>query len=1195
MNDISNFITHAIPGLAGQIIAGIVIGALFSLLQLIPGVNVAVDTAIGITLMAATMGAAVQQYYLSGISDWKTIAFDIAKSFVTPEGIAALFAGIGFSIGLPRVVDNIGGLFKTTNNVKVSGVVKSLDNAKIDLDNIRAKIGDSLNRLNLDKTNIDVARVSEVLGKIRDLNNLPSIEGVLRDIENNIKDMEERLNGIVDIKARIEVGIKGPEAYITRLALRGEDIASLTAEIERIQQAADVTIEKLNPAIKITKEGTVKIEGGGNSASIIAKMSNEGKINLYENLPNNTFYKLEVPPENKIGLPTSKTVEISNGELHGTTLSPEILNLERANLNEINPEKAVNEFSQIPEEISRLEAQFENKETTAIPISKDFANYLQAKLDALRSQIEKITSTMNEIHQNNPDFKAAEEEIARLGLVKQLKSTEEQLKTLTEKLSALRQISGLLKTATEKAKIDIEPLLKDYVDGKIDNIYELANILNEKLYNYYKPQIDSLKNDILNDLQKKGTTPDQIAEIKGKIDKASKQLDEIINPRESTNITQILDNVSKLVDQLNEIKALAKNVTNANDIVRIIDERLGGGSGAKYEIRLKTETENQPLGSNNISQPKTPSTTSQTPGTTASGGVEIKTGSGQSLIVVPRSEEAVKSAESNVINLSLRYSLSDIINTARQILREDFDKELYVFSKLFGKDSVEQAILDAVKKSPTPDLDSIARTFGDVIKSKVDEALRDSPDKAVATIEDMLKINNELVKSKLTTDLLNFIKNNPKATFNDLLTFTEKDLPKIVNDVKDTLANSVLDQLSKGLGDLTNIIGKDSLKTFLENEIKNGVFDVNKLLDDAKVFVNSRLTELLKANPEKVVSTILDSAKIGNKLIRDKLLTDTLDFVKRFGGNVTLQDIAEFIAKDASDLKTQLTSTLKSGNLKGLANTLPALKNVLDEIKKDPVRGLRQYFSLVDPTLADALNKITPDNALDILDALKSDNLTKIAQITGLSVDELERPEVKFSIISVVLDDLMKKLKAKQITDPEFESAIESLKEIIDEMLPEYRSLLGDYAERLQDEVQEVQNYAKQKRLPKIVELYDTLVPSVAALPVIFSIASNNDISYLLDYAEQLASEMQTPQVNQPIPQQGVQVQQGATVLPTPAEPGSPILGGPLPPPPSIPNNQNPPNYQPQMGPTAPALPNRNTRSVVSGEIQEQVLYFPVS
>ncbi|MCW1297620.1 MAG: hypothetical protein QW061_03085, partial [Candidatus Rehaiarchaeum fermentans] len=568
-----------------------------------------------------------------------------------------------------------------------------------------------------------------------------------------------------------------------------------------------------------------------------------------------------------------------------------------------------------------------------------------------------------------------------------------------------------------------------------------------------------------------------------------------------------------------------------------------------------------------------------------------------SLIAVPRSEEAVKSAESNVLNLSLKYRLSDIINTARQILGEDFDKELYAFSKLFGKDSVEQAILDAVKKSPTPDLDTIARTLGDVIKSKVDEALRDSPDKAVATIEDMLKINNDLVKSKLTTDLLNFIKNNPKATFNDLLAFTEKDLPKIVNDVKDTLANSVLDQLSKGLGDLTNVIGKDSLKTFLENEIKNGVFDVNKLLNDARAFVDSRLTELLKANPEQVVSTILDSAKIGNKLIRDKLLADTLDFVKRFGGNVTLKDIAEFIAKDAADLKTQLTSALKSGNVKELANTLPALKNVLDEIKKDPVRGLRQYFSLIDPTLADALNKITPDNALDILNALKSDNLTKISQITGLSVDELERPEVKFSIISVVLDDLMKKLKAKQITDTEFESAIESLKEIIDEILPEYRSLLGDYAERLQDEVQEVQNYAKQKRLPKIVELYDTLVPSAAALPVIFSIASNNDISYLLDYAEQLASEEQTPQVSQQIPQQGVQEeQQGTTVLSTPAEPESPILGGPLPPPPSIPNNQNPPNYQPQMGPNAPALApgNRNTR-YASGETQEQVLYFPIS
>ncbi|MEM3846481.1 MAG: hypothetical protein QXU98_12365, partial [Candidatus Parvarchaeota archaeon] len=768
------------------------------------------------------------------------------------------------------------------------------------------------------------------------------------------------------------------------------------------------------------------------------------------------------------------------------------------------------------------------------------------------------------------------------------------------KLSALRQISGLLKDATEKAKIDIEPLLKDYVDGKIDNIYELADILNEKLYDYYKPQIDSLENDILNELQKKGATPDQIAQVKSEIDKlTSKQLDEIINPTESTDINKTIDNVSKLVGQLNEIEALAKNASNANDMINIIDERLGGGSGTQYKIQLKAETENQPLGSNNISQPKTPqnnpSTTSQTPGTTASGGIESQTSSGQSLIAVPRSEEAVKSTESNVINLSLRYSLSDIINTARQTLGEDFDRELYAFSKLFGQDSLEQAILDAVKKSPTPDLDTIARTLGDVIESKVDEVLRTSPDKAVATIEDMLKINNDLVKSKLTTDLLDFIKNNPKATFNDLLAFTEKDLPKIVNDVKDTLTNTILDQLSKGLGDLTNIIGKDSLKTFLENEIQNGVFDVNKLLSDAKAFVDSRLTELLKTNPEQVLSTILDSAKIGNKLIRDKLLTDTLDFVKRFGGNVTLQDIAEFIAKDASDLKTQLTSALKSGNLQELANTLPALKNVLEELKKDPVIGLRQYFKSINPTLADALNRITPDNALDILDALKSNNLTKIAQILDLSVDELERPEVKLSIISELLDDLIKKLKVKQITEEDFESAIESLKETINEILPEYRSVLGDYAERLQEQVQEVEDYVKQKRLPKVVELYDVLVPSTAELPVILSIASDSDINYLLDYVEQLAAEEQTPQVSQEIPQQGAQEEQSTTVLSTPAEPETPILGEPLPTPPNNePNQQEQPEYPMPTGPNAPALPSRNTRSV-SGEIQQQELYFPIS
>ncbi|MEM3809601.1 MAG: hypothetical protein QW342_06675 [Thermoproteota archaeon] len=1190
LNDLSNFITHAIPGIAGQIIAGIVIGGLFSLLQFLPGINAAVDTLFAASIMASTMGAAIQQYYLSGISDPRTIVTDIGESFITPEGIAALISGVGFSIGLPRVIDNVGDLFKSTDDVKVTGVIKSLDNAKVDLDNIQAKIGDSLKNLKLDKTNIDVTKVTE---NLRDLNDLLSIKGVLEGIKDYLDKLTERLNGILKIDAKVRVTEKGIDIHTAEVPLRGEEVASLTTTIQKIEQAAEITMQELKSSLKITDEG-VEIKGGSNNAITIAN-----KEALYTQTAGNLSTKTEIPPEGKIGLPKSETVKINTGELHGTAYQPDLVELNKANLAETNLEQAVNEFSQIPKEISELEAQFDNNKTFVLDISKEFADYLHAKYDALRSQIENISSTMLEIHQNNPDFEAAEEEIAQLGLRNQLDSALNEIKTLDQKLIELRKIGNLLKAVKEKTTIDIEPLLKDYVDGKIDNIYELANMLNEKLYDYYKPQIDSLENNILSDLQKKGATPDQIAQVKSEIDKlVSNQIDEFINPTESTDTTQVLENVSGLVDQLNKIEELAKNASNANDMINIIDERLGGGSGTQYETQANTKTENQPLGSNNISQPttpqNTPGTTSQTPGTTASNGIESQTGSGQIAVQMPK--EAVKSAESNVLNLSLKYSLSDIINTARQTLGEDFDRELYAFSKLFGQDSINQAILDAVNKSPTPDLDSIARTLGDVIESKVDEVLRTSPDKAVATIEDMLKINNDLVKSKLTTDLLDFIKNNPKATFNDLLTFTEKDLPKIVNDVKDTLTNSVLDQLSKGFGNLTNLIGKDSLKTFLENEIKNGVFDVNKLLDDAKAFMDSKLTEILKSNPEQVLSTILDAAKIGNKLIRDKLLTDTLNFVKRFGGNVTLKDIAEFIAKDASDLKTQLAKALKSGNLKELENTLPALKNVLDDLKKeDPVRVLREYLKSTDPILAEALNRITPDNALDILDALKNNDLTKIAEILDLSVDQLERPEVKLSIISEILDDLMKKLKAKQITYTEFKSAIESFKQIIDEMLPEYKSLLEDYSDELEQEAQDVEDYVDENKLSKlVVELYKVLVPSTAALPVIFSIASNSDLNYLLNYAEQLASEEQTPLVSQQIPQQEVQAQQSTTVLSTPAEPESPLNSEPLAPPPIGSNQQEQPEYPMPTGPNAPALPNRNTRSV-SGETQKQILYFPIS
>ncbi|WP_342782737.1 hypothetical protein, partial [Saccharolobus sp.] len=1302
LNDLSNFITNAIPGIAGQIIAGIVIGALFSLLQFIPGVNVAIDTAIGASIMAATMGAAIQQYYLSGISNPRTIAFDIAKSFATPEGIASLISGAVFSIGLPRLVDNVGDLFKSTNKVKVSGVVKSLDNAKVDLDNIRAKVGDSLKNLKLDKNKIDVAKVAKNL----DIYNVLNREGVLDAIKANLDDITEQLNGIIRIDIRPEITPEGPNVRVAE-AQHLNPIISLEARIAKLVQSVNLEKTDLGPEIAIKLPKSLNPE----EAEILVKSGVNRVIadnNAIRAVSEGNLYRMtEVPKPSKESMieslvrpPGAETLEINSGKVKVTTFSPDLLDLQRLGL-DINSlqrlQGAIKELTGLPIDFTKLEAEFANGENIVrLSISKNFADYLLAKYDALVSQIRNIASEIVRAYQETPDRRAALEEIFKQGLPQKLADATKEIKLLNTRIGILASLKNLLDAVKDYTGIDIEPLLKDYIDGKLQYPSDLAQTIKEKVYDYYKAKIDSVENNILSTLQKKGATPEQIAEIKNRIDQLSQNyladLDESISPgtikalsayvndlgktetilrlsnidtepllkafieakqeypteltpsdlvkvlneklydqykakidsvennilstlqkkgatpEQIAEIKNIIDQLASMrlagfrnfsnpldvadmikltndyIDELHEIEKLVNKASNVNKVINKIEERLRITSNKQIGVQLNqinTKTENQPIGApnQNIGQ-------SNTPSATTSGGAKITSSGNQQLIQLQKAD---------VGTITLRYSLSDIINTARQTLGEDFDRELYAFSKLFGQDSLEQAILDAAKKSPTPDLDSIARTLGDVIKSKVDEALKNSPDKVVSTIESMLKINNDLVKSKLTTDLLDFIKNNPKVTFRDLLTFTEKDLPKIVNDVKDTLITEVLDQLSKGFGDLTNIIGKDSLKTFLENELKNGVFDVNKLLDDAKAFADSKLAELLKANPEKILSTILDEAKIGNKLVRDKLLADTLDFVKRFGGNVTLKDIAEFIAKDAADLKIQLARALNSGNLEELAKTFPALKNVIEELKKDPLRGLRQYFSLIDPTLANALNKITPDNALDILNALKNNDLAKISQITGLSVDQLKSPQVKLSIISEIFDDLMEKLKAKQITDKEFESAVESLKVMLDETLKDYKNLLGDYGDNLQEQLQEVENNVKRKRIPKVVELYKTVIPSVAALPVVLSIESASDVSYLLNYAEQLPSEEQAPLVSEQMPQQQVQVQEGATVLPTPVEPETPTLAEPLAPPPTAPNGEEQPTYQPQMGPNAPALiSGRNTKSV-SGQTQEQVLYFPIS
>ncbi|MEM0172661.1 MAG: hypothetical protein QXV57_08905, partial [Thermoproteota archaeon] len=1255
--------------------------------------------------------------------------FDIAKSFATPEGIASLISGAVFSIGLPRLVDNVGDLFKSTNNVKVSGVVKSLDNAKVDLDNIRAKIGDSLKNLKLDKNKIDVAKVAKNL----DVYNVLSREGVLEAIKANLDDITEQLNGIIRIDIRAKFTPKGPNVF-TAEAQHFEPIISLEAEIAKLEQSVNLEKTDLGSEIAIKSpdlqnplKTRILIKNGVNRViadNAAIRAVSEGNLYRMTEVP-----KIRRPVEESLKEllarpPYSETFKINTRNVKVTTFSPDLLDLQRLGLDMYSLQRlqgAIKELTGLPIDFTKLEAEFANdKNIVRMAISKKFADYLLAKYDALMSQIRNIASEMVRAYQEAPDLETALEEIFKQGLPKKLIDSTNEIRLLNLRISSLAYLKNLLDAVKDYTGIDIEPLLKDYIDGKlysaadfiqaikekvydyykakIDSVennilstlqnkgatpeqiaeiknsidklsqnyladldesidpetiktlftyvnelgkietlarlssidiesllkafidakqkystklapYDLVKVLNEKLYDYYKAKIDSVENNILSTLQNKGATPEQIAEIKNIIDKrASDRLAGFKNLSHPVDVKDIIELTNNYINDLHEIEKLVNKASNVNKIISKIEERLRIGSNKqiKEEInqiqnqsnQINTKTENQQIGAQNqnVGQSNTPSTTagtstqnvgqSNTPSTTASGGVKTTTSDKQKPIQVQKADVGI---------ISLKYSLSDIINTARQTLGKDFDMELYVFSQLFGKDSIEQAILDAAKKSPTPDLDSIVSTLGDVIKSKVDEVLRTSPDKAVATIENMLKINNDLVKSKLTTDLLDFIKNNPKATLKDLLAFTEKDLPKIVNDVKDTLITEVLDQLSKGFGDLTNIIGKDSLKTFLENELKNGVFDVNKLLDDAKAFADSKLAELLKANPEKILSTILDSAKIGNKLIRDKLLADALEFVKRFGGNVTLQDIAEFIAKDAADLKIEILKALRRGNLEELANTFPALKNVLEELKKDPLKGLKLYFSLIDPTLAEALNKITPDNALDILNALKNNDLAKISQITGLSVDQLKSPQVKLSIISEVFDDLVKKLNAKQITDTEFESAVESLKVMLDEALKEYKNLLGDYGDNIQEQLQEVKNNVKRKRLPKLVELYKTVIPSVAALPVILSIESASDVSYLLNYAEQIAYEEQAPLVSEQIPQQEVQVPQSATVLSTPAEPESPLDSEPLAPPPVAPNGEEQPTYPMPMGPNAPALiSGRNTKSV-SGEIQKQVLYFPIS
>ncbi|MEM3338745.1 hypothetical protein [Saccharolobus sp.] len=1144
LNDLSNFITHAIPGLAGQIIAGLVIGGLFAIIQFIPGVDAAVDIAAGAAILSATLGSAIQQYYLSGVSNPVTIVKDIGESFITPEGLATLIAGIGLSFAAPRIVDDVSGLFKSTDDVKISGI--NLENAKVDLEDVKAKISDALSNLKLNKDNIDVKALSSDLGNLNDVLN---VKGVLKNISDYIDNLSEQLKGIVKINAEVRLTEEGVDVKTADFPLSKGQLTSMNAIINKITQG-EVELEPPQSKIVLGEQGTLVKNG---NTSVILK--NEGELSA--NLKGNSFIKVS-----KGATPETTFVTISSGKLQGYEVNSDLVTGKQPNIATTDFQGLVNRLSSVAEDVSQLESTFESGNKISIPIGKDLAIYIQSKLNALASRIMQSKSTIADIA-SEKGTEAALEEANQLGISQEIESAFKELSEIRDRFNELKTVGNALQTA-KNLGIDVDPLLKDFIDGKID-IDALQNALNDKFNQYFSTKFNSLENDILNLLQEKGVSSDKIEEAKNGIDKLiNKELG-------SSNSPDGYHNAVDLLNTLNELKTNLSRTTNPTDAIDVVDQVTKPNQESQFNIKIT-----------NLSRSNTEPTTTK-PGESTPGQVN-QSASGQSTTLTTQSETT------NTLNLPLKYSLSDIINNARQTFGSVFDQKLYALSKLFGTDSLNQLILDAAKESPNPDLSTISSTLNDLIGSKLDDAIKSSPESVISTIEDELQVTNGLVKSKLTTDLLTYLKNNPNVKFSDLLSFAENDLPSVINDVKSTLTNSVLDQLTKGLGDLSNLIGKDSLQTFVEDEIQKGVLDANTLLDDAKAFVDSKLTELLQTNPEQVLSTILGNANIGNKVIQDKLVTDALNFIKSSGGNVTLQDVINYIVKDASDLETQLANDLKTGNVNELSSQFPDLQTVFAELKTDPVKGLKDYFSMVDPTIAEGLSKITSNNALDVISALNNNDLAKVAQMTGLSVDQLQSPEVKLSLISVTLDDLLNKFKAKLISDTEFESALEGLKQILDEISPGDNGFLQGSIDNLKAEVQTVEEFVKQNKLPSAIEQFDNLITGISALPIYLSIVNNDKVKYLLNYSNQLSTEEQTPQVNG-VPQQEVQTQ-STTVLPTPPEPGSLVNSEPLAPP-NPTNAPQPPEYPIPLGPNAPALPGGTSRSV-SGRTQKEIIYFPL-
>jgi len=1038
MNDLSNFITSHIPGLLGQIIAGVVIGALFVVAQLVPGLDVAVDIAGALSIIAS-----IQDLYLQGVSNPIQIASDLLHALLTPESIAMIVTGILGGIGISRAlasrvsplttklatdIEDVGDDAVTDIGAKVDTLIKSVeDSVKDDIKN-NTVVQDI-------KTAFD-----DIKAKFDNLTTDLTKTDFAKDITTKFDEFDAKFKSVIDKISSTKL------AEPKEVKLSTDDLQISPTELKILQLEKEIIPNKELISVKSLDVSEIKdfltYETGEKEATLIGKINEstgEGEVSSKIIINNKGEIGVTTPESQALVKPPSMT---SPGEII-TRQANLIRETQGAKVVTANIENGKVIYSEVVQGIGDM-----------IPVLKD---------DIAKIVTDKYTTLQNLYEEKGVELP---DSVSRIILSK-LQNLQSEINSLI--YTSSDDLNGVLSTLKDVAgKLEgtkFEDEMKDIL-GKIE-----GNFGHEQLFTNLIDSIERVKGLLIDAIK---SDPKLADSLSGDLDDLDSYLSSLKDLSKNLN-----DVYKRLGDLANAIKKLSLNTDllsvmkklDINDISDLVSDYLDGKVTIDDLIskvydeafdKLKLNADNLPSDLGKAFM-KVVDDIKNTPNK-----LDALHDINDLLTKFEKFKDAVTDMENIDPELFMKYlegniSLFQLLNDVK-IYGDDLTS-LRQLIKLKGKDAeildnLYTKLIEKMEEDGEVPLKSRIESLAndEALQKFLVEAFKSDNSEVVSLLEKYL--TGDLSKNELVDNLGINIKEGelsaqlklPSATENSIKVYEslEEEVGKIMEKYLDALEildekdpnaiyqifNDAVDRLAQDNNFDVEDFVKDQIMARLRSYLEDFEDDFRALhlnsLEDFLNGVNVSLDDVIKD-----IKTLSDFKEVFKDIDEGKI-EEAIDKLKGMTYNDVAKDLLEFLTNALNEIKTEKITQIASNlgvdvkSIESYVNStdVTTLSNVLSEIsiKNIPINLEDINISTKLDLLFFIRQVLIKLNKLEIEDSTIISQITTILQKYGILTENVTNLTVA-QLISYI-DDYIYDSDISVLVNDQFSNIINDVNSI---------------------------------------------------------------------------------------------------------------------------------------------------------------------